>query len=83
MLFIFHVCHPHVFITYIFPVCLQVSPALSERLRVFETLREKQGNKKRLEATEKKPLSIRLADGRTVKGTAGVTTPVSVAQSIR
>ncbi|XP_062277901.1 threonine--tRNA ligase 1, cytoplasmic isoform X1 [Scomber scombrus] len=62
---------------------LQVSPALSERLRVFESLRGKQDQKKRAKATEKKPLSIQLSDGRTVKGTAGVTTPVSVAQSIR
>ncbi|CAK6973537.1 threonine--tRNA ligase 1%2C cytoplasmic [Scomber scombrus] len=61
----------------------KVSPALSERLRVFESLRGKQDQKKRAKATEKKPLSIQLSDGRTVKGTAGVTTPVSVAQSIR
>ncbi|KAM7383413.1 hypothetical protein PAMP_003069 [Pampus punctatissimus] len=61
----------------------QVSPVLSERLRVFESLREKQGNKKRVEAAENKTLIIRLADGRTVKGTAGVTTPVSVSQSVR
>ncbi|XP_053182529.1 threonine--tRNA ligase 1, cytoplasmic [Scomber japonicus] len=61
----------------------KVSPALSERLRVFESLREKQDKKKRAEATEKKSLRIQLADGRTVKGTAGVTTPVSVAQSVR
>ncbi|XP_044214541.1 threonine--tRNA ligase 1, cytoplasmic isoform X1 [Thunnus albacares] len=64
-------------------VAVNVSSALSEQLRVFESLREKQSNQKRFEATEKKPLSIRLADGRTVKGTAGVTTPVSVAQSVR
>ncbi|XP_068998804.1 threonine--tRNA ligase 1, cytoplasmic-like isoform X2 [Embiotoca jacksoni] len=60
----------------------KVSPALSEQLRVFESLREKQGSKKRTEAAEK-PLSIRLADGRTVKGRAGVTTPSFVAQSVR
>ncbi|XP_041843285.1 threonine--tRNA ligase 1, cytoplasmic isoform X2 [Melanotaenia boesemani] len=60
----------------------KVSPALSERLRVFESLREKLSNKKRFEAAEK-PLSIRLTDGRTVKGTAGVTTPLFIAQSVR
>ncbi|XP_035020079.2 threonine--tRNA ligase 1, cytoplasmic isoform X5 [Hippoglossus stenolepis] len=61
---------------------LQVSPVLSERLQVFESLIEKRGIKKRVEASEK-PLSIRLADGRTVKGKAGVTTPLFVAQSVR
>ncbi|KAG8010030.1 Threonine--tRNA ligase, partial [Nibea albiflora] len=60
----------------------QVCPALSEQLRVFESLRQKRSNEIRAEATET-PLSIRLADGRTVKGTAGVTTPLLVAQSIR
>ncbi|XP_071751833.1 threonine--tRNA ligase 1, cytoplasmic [Centroberyx gerrardi] len=61
---------------------LQVSPALSERLRVFESLREKQGDRNRVEATGKS-LSIRLADGRTVEGKAGVTTPLLIAQSAR
>ncbi|XP_033495775.2 threonine--tRNA ligase 1, cytoplasmic isoform X3 [Epinephelus lanceolatus] len=60
----------------------KVCPASSERLQIFESLREKQGHKKRAEATEAR-LSIRLADGRTVKGTAGVTTPLFVAQSSR
>ncbi|XP_061572905.1 threonine--tRNA ligase 1, cytoplasmic isoform X2 [Cololabis saira] len=60
----------------------KVSPALSGRLRVFESLKEKQGSIKRAEVTEK-PLSVHLADGRTVKGTAGVTTPLLVAQSVR
>ncbi|XP_041797490.1 threonine--tRNA ligase 2, cytoplasmic isoform X4 [Chelmon rostratus] len=60
----------------------KVCPALAERLRVFESLREKRGSKSRVEAAET-PLSIRLADGRTVKGTAGVTTPLFVAQSVR
>uniref|UniRef100_A0A8C5EJW3 threonine--tRNA ligase n=1 Tax=Gouania willdenowi TaxID=441366 RepID=A0A8C5EJW3_GOUWI len=31
----------------------------------------------------KKPLSVRVADGRIVKGLAGVTTPLAVAQSLR
>ncbi|XP_028280389.1 threonine--tRNA ligase, cytoplasmic isoform X2 [Parambassis ranga] len=56
----------------------QVSHALSERLQVFESLR-----KKRAKEVSEKPLTILLADGRTVKGTAGVTTPLFVAQSVR
>ncbi|KAM3872953.1 threonine--tRNA ligase 1, cytoplasmic [Diretmus argenteus] len=60
---------------------LQVFPALSERLRVFESLREKQGERNRVEAGEReRPLAIQLADGRTVEGKAGVTTPLLVAQ---
>lgn len=58
------------------------SPALSERLQIFEALREKRGNGKRFESTEM-PLRIRLVDGRIVKGTAGVTTPLYVARSVR
>ncbi|TNN02724.1 hypothetical protein fugu_010211 [Takifugu bimaculatus] len=58
----------------------QVSPASLDRLQIFESLREKQN--KRAKATEA-PLSIRLPDGRTVAGTAGVTTPLFVAQSVR
>uniref|UniRef100_A0A8C2XL83 threonine--tRNA ligase n=1 Tax=Cyclopterus lumpus TaxID=8103 RepID=A0A8C2XL83_CYCLU len=60
----------------------KVCPALSERVQIFENLRDKQGHKRRVEATETR-LSIQLADGRTVKGTAGVTTPLFVAQSVR
>lgn len=60
----------------------KVFPALSERLRIFESLREKQSSHRRLEGQEL-PLSIRLDDGRTVKGTAGVTTPLFVSQSLR
>ncbi|XP_056157747.1 threonine--tRNA ligase 1, cytoplasmic [Lampris incognitus] len=59
---------------------VKVSPALSERLGVFEALREKQGERKRAAATEG-PLSIQLVSGRTVKGTAGTTTPLLVAQN--
>uniref|UniRef100_A0A672FYW9 threonine--tRNA ligase n=1 Tax=Salarias fasciatus TaxID=181472 RepID=A0A672FYW9_SALFA len=55
--------------------------ALSERLRLFESLRERRSDKRQADASEK-PLSVRLADGRTIKGTAGVTTPLSVAQSV-
>ncbi|XP_047186592.1 threonine--tRNA ligase 1, cytoplasmic isoform X3 [Scophthalmus maximus] len=61
---------------------LRATPILSERLHVFESLREKRGSETRVDASEK-PLSIRLADGRTVKGKAGVTTPLFVAQSVR
>ncbi|XP_029359445.1 threonine--tRNA ligase, cytoplasmic isoform X2 [Echeneis naucrates] len=61
---------------------LQVSPYLSERLRVFESFREKQSSRKKAETSEKQ-LSIRLMDGRTVKGTAGVTTPHFVSQHVR
>ncbi|XP_074539384.1 threonine--tRNA ligase 1, cytoplasmic [Halichoeres trimaculatus] len=60
----------------------KVALALSERLRVFEFLWEKQACKNRVEATET-PLTIQLAGGRTVKGIAGVTTPLLVAQSVR
>ncbi|KAK2910185.1 threonine--tRNA ligase 1, cytoplasmic isoform X1 [Channa argus] len=60
----------------------KVSTALSERLKVFESLWGEKCIKKRVENLEK-PLSIRLTDGRTVKGTAGVTTPLVVAQSVR
>uniref|UniRef100_A0A7N5ZTN0 threonine--tRNA ligase n=1 Tax=Anabas testudineus TaxID=64144 RepID=A0A7N5ZTN0_ANATE len=47
----------------------------------FESLREKRCSKERVEASEK-PLIIQLADGRTVKGKAGVTTPLFVAQTL-
>uniref|UniRef100_A0A8C9Y1K4 threonine--tRNA ligase n=1 Tax=Sander lucioperca TaxID=283035 RepID=A0A8C9Y1K4_SANLU len=60
----------------------KVCPASSERLRVFESFREKHSNKRRTDVPETR-LSIQLADGRTVKGTAGVTTPLFVAQSVR
>ncbi|XP_013860157.1 probable threonine--tRNA ligase 2, cytoplasmic [Austrofundulus limnaeus] len=60
---------------------IQSSPALSQRLQVFESLREKQEKGKG--ATER-ALAVRLVDGDlAVKGTAGVTTPLSVAQSLR
>nr|XP_057940668.1 threonine--tRNA ligase 1, cytoplasmic-like isoform X4 [Doryrhamphus excisus] len=60
----------------------EVCPALPERLQRFESLREKKNNKRGTEVSEK-PLSIRVGDSQVVKGTAGVTTPLSVAQSIR
>ncbi|KAJ8378617.1 hypothetical protein AAFF_G00238290 [Aldrovandia affinis] len=59
----------------------QLSPCLSERLRVFEFLREKRGEEGVTEEGE--GLRVRLPDGRTVKGTAGVTTPLLIAQKSR
>lgn len=73
---------PSMILSYTFPVQVQVSPVLSERLQVFESLRDRKSCEERVEASEK-PLRIQLADGRTVKGTAGVTTPQFVAQSVR
>ncbi|XP_035285447.1 threonine--tRNA ligase 1, cytoplasmic isoform X2 [Anguilla anguilla] len=58
-----------------------LSPCLSERLRVFESLWEKRGEQDG--RTEGEELRVRLPDGRTVKGTAGVTTPLHVAQKSR
>uniref|UniRef100_A0A3P9JF47 threonine--tRNA ligase n=1 Tax=Oryzias latipes TaxID=8090 RepID=A0A3P9JF47_ORYLA len=59
----------------------KVSPSSSERLLVFESLKSKQAHS-RAEVAEK-PLRIHLGNGRTVKGTASVTTPLTVAQSVR
>ncbi|XP_070991281.1 threonine--tRNA ligase 1, cytoplasmic-like isoform X2 [Oncorhynchus clarkii lewisi] len=59
---------------------IQASPALSERVRVFESLRERQGQQSTSGAT-KQAFSVRLADGRTVNGTTGVTTPSIIAQN--
>uniref|UniRef100_A0A674CBC1 threonine--tRNA ligase n=1 Tax=Salmo trutta TaxID=8032 RepID=A0A674CBC1_SALTR len=60
----------------------QASPALSERVRVFESLRERQGQQ-RTSGAMKQAFSVRLADGRTVNGTTGVTTPSIIAQNAR
>lgn len=60
---------------------LQVSSGLSERVRVFESLQERQGNRR--SSITKETLRIRLADGRTVEGTAGVTTPLVIAKNER
>ncbi|XP_057689789.1 threonine--tRNA ligase 1, cytoplasmic isoform X2 [Corythoichthys intestinalis] len=56
-------------------------PALPEQVQVFEAFRE-QKEKRKTEASEKR-LSIHVGDGQIVKGTAGVTTPLSISQSIR
>uniref|UniRef100_A0A8C7NKV7 threonine--tRNA ligase n=1 Tax=Oncorhynchus mykiss TaxID=8022 RepID=A0A8C7NKV7_ONCMY len=61
---------------------IQASPALSERVRVFESLRERQGQQ-RTSGTTKQAFSVRLADGRTMDGTTGVTTPSIIAQNAR
>uniref|UniRef100_A0AAY4AG97 threonine--tRNA ligase n=1 Tax=Denticeps clupeoides TaxID=299321 RepID=A0AAY4AG97_9TELE len=58
--------------------------ALSERLRVFEALRLKQDSSGRRTGGSRSPghsLSVRLADSRTVKGTAGITTPLLIARN--
>ncbi|XP_045070004.1 threonine--tRNA ligase 1, cytoplasmic-like isoform X2 [Coregonus clupeaformis] len=60
----------------------KASSALSERVRVFESLRERRGQP-RTSGTTEQALSVRLADGRTVKGTTGVTTPSLIAQNAR
>nr|XP_029504365.1 threonine--tRNA ligase, cytoplasmic-like isoform X2 [Oncorhynchus nerka] len=61
---------------------IQASPALSERVRVFESLRERQGQQ-RTSGIMKQSFSVRLADGRTMNGTTGVTTPSIIAQNAR
>ncbi|XP_008290921.1 threonine--tRNA ligase, cytoplasmic [Stegastes partitus] len=60
----------------------KASAASTDRLRLFECLREQHLNRTSAAAAER-PVSVRLADGRTLRGTAGVTTPLSVAQSAR
>uniref|UniRef100_A0A674CCU6 threonine--tRNA ligase n=1 Tax=Salmo trutta TaxID=8032 RepID=A0A674CCU6_SALTR len=52
------------------------------RVRVFESLRERQGQQ-RTSGAMKQAFSVRLADGRTVNGTTGVTTPSIIAQNAR
>ncbi|XP_034030592.1 threonine--tRNA ligase 1, cytoplasmic-like isoform X3 [Thalassophryne amazonica] len=75
-------CKPHILLNLALSVLgLLVSSALSKRLQAFESFREK-NNQRRAEAQEK-PLTICLAGGQTVKGTAGVTTPLFVAHSAR
>ncbi|XP_026858904.2 threonine--tRNA ligase 2, cytoplasmic isoform X1 [Electrophorus electricus] len=53
----------------------------SERLRVFEALRSSRSGEKG--AVQGQDLSIRLADGKTVKGLSGVTTPLQIAHNAR
>lgn len=60
---------------------LQLSASQAERLRIFESLRDRQvqvtGD------TSGQDLTIRLADGRTLNGSAGVTAPLQIAQNER
>uniref|UniRef100_A0A8B9KUJ3 threonine--tRNA ligase n=1 Tax=Astyanax mexicanus TaxID=7994 RepID=A0A8B9KUJ3_ASTMX len=66
------------------PVCvLQLHPSAGqlERLRLFSALREKQSGQKAAEPGQN--LSVRLADGKTVKAVAGITTPLQIAQRTR
>ncbi|XP_051813320.1 threonine--tRNA ligase 1, cytoplasmic [Acanthochromis polyacanthus] len=58
----------------------KLSPGSSERLRLFESLREKRVQK---QMSAEKPVRIDLSDGRTFRGTSGVTTPLVVAQNLR
>ncbi|KAL6488895.1 hypothetical protein MHYP_G00026360 [Metynnis hypsauchen] len=60
---------------------LHPSAGQLERLRLFETLKVR-----RSEQTKAEPgrdLSVRLADGKTVKALSGVTTPLQIAQNLR
>uniref|UniRef100_A0A665UEX4 threonine--tRNA ligase n=1 Tax=Echeneis naucrates TaxID=173247 RepID=A0A665UEX4_ECHNA len=52
------------------------------QIEMRRSQKEKQSSRKKAETSEKQ-LSIRLMDGRTVKGTAGVTTPHFVSQHVR
>ncbi|XP_067256517.1 threonine--tRNA ligase 2, cytoplasmic isoform X1 [Chanodichthys erythropterus] len=60
---------------------LQPSASQTERLRIFESLRDRHVQVTR--AASGQDLTIRLADGRTVKGSAGVTAPLQIAQNER
>ncbi|XP_010883111.1 threonine--tRNA ligase 1, cytoplasmic isoform X2 [Esox lucius] len=60
----------------------RASDAITERVRLFESLRERRCQHRTRDATEQ-ALIIQLANGRTVKGTAGVTTPLLIAQNAR
>ncbi|XP_047667105.1 threonine--tRNA ligase 1, cytoplasmic isoform X1 [Tachysurus fulvidraco] len=59
---------------------LQPSASQSERLRLFEAFSKRPKQKG---AEHGQELSVRLADGRTVKGVSGVTTPLQIAQDTR
>ncbi|KAG7335490.1 hypothetical protein KOW79_000183 [Hemibagrus wyckioides] len=59
---------------------LQPSASQSERLRLFEAFSKRPDLKG---AEPGRELSVRLADGRMVKGVSGVTTPLQIAQDTR
>ncbi|KAF4103687.1 hypothetical protein G5714_016570 [Onychostoma macrolepis] len=63
---------------------LRPSAGQTERLRIFQSLRDRHvtGAAEDLTASGR-DLTIRLADGRTVKGSAGVTSPLQIAKSHR
>uniref|UniRef100_W5KZ74 threonine--tRNA ligase n=1 Tax=Astyanax mexicanus TaxID=7994 RepID=W5KZ74_ASTMX len=63
--------------------CRELHPSAGqlERLRLFSALREKQSGQKAAEPGQN--LSVRLADGKTVKAVAGITTPLQIAQRTR
>lgn len=63
---------------------LYPSACQTERLRIFQSLRDRHasGAAEEQEAS-RRDLTIRLADGRTVKGSAGVTSPLQIAKSER
>lgn len=60
---------------------LQPSASQTERLRIFESLRDR--HVQVTGAASGQDLTIRLADGRTVKGSTGVTAPLQIAQNER
>ncbi|XP_059921049.1 threonine--tRNA ligase 1, cytoplasmic isoform X1 [Gadus macrocephalus] len=59
----------------------KASDALSERLRVFESFRDVHNTRK--EVASDRLITVSLADGRTLEGRAGVTTPLLVSQRAR
>ncbi|KAK2903510.1 hypothetical protein Q8A67_008223 [Cirrhinus molitorella] len=63
---------------------LHLSASQTERLRIFESLRDRHvtGATEDLTASGQ-DLTIRLADGKTVKGSAGVTSPLQIAKNER
>ncbi|XP_036444313.1 threonine--tRNA ligase 2, cytoplasmic isoform X1 [Colossoma macropomum] len=63
--------------------CRELHPSAGqlERLRLFETLRVRRSEQTK--AAPGRDLSVRLADGKTVKALSGVTTPLQIAQNIR
>ncbi|KAL7887131.1 hypothetical protein AOLI_G00048520 [Acnodon oligacanthus] len=60
---------------------LHPSAGQLERLQLFETLKVMRSE--RTKAAPGRDLSVRLADGKTVKALSGVTTPLQIAQNIR
>lgn len=58
---------------------VQPSTCVSERLRTFERLLQK----RTAETLPERRLTVQLADGRTLRATAGLTTPLQLAQNAR